>query len=68
MLFRSVSTENAAVLEEGSANQSRPIEASNGGFVISTPGGATENIGKISNLPIIIRRLSKVLVMLSIKK
>jgi len=36
----------AAVLEEGSANQSRPIEASNGGFVISTPGGATENIGK----------------------
>jgi hypothetical protein len=36
----------SAVLEEGSANQSRPIEASNGGFVISTPGGATENIGK----------------------
>lgn len=35
-----------AVLEEGSANQSRPIEASNGGFIISTPGGATEDIGK----------------------
>ena len=33
------------VLEEGSANQSRPIKASNGGFIISTPGGATENIG-----------------------
>ena len=36
----------SAVLEEGSANQSRPIEASNGGFIISTPGGATEDIGK----------------------
>ena len=34
------------VLEEGSANQSRPIEQSNGGFIVSTPGGATENIGK----------------------
>tara|TARA_B100001250_G_scaffold372840_1_gene358596 strand:+ start:50 stop:1324 length:1275 start_codon:yes stop_codon:yes gene_type:complete len=36
----------SAVLEEGSANQSRPIKASNGGFIISTPGGATEDIGK----------------------
>ncbi len=35
----------SAVLEEGSANQSRPIEPSAGGFIISTPGGATENIG-----------------------
>ena len=35
----------SAVLEEGSANQSRPIKASNGGFIISTPGGRTENIG-----------------------
>ena len=35
----------SSVLEEGSANQSRPIKASNGGFIISTPGGATENIG-----------------------
>ena len=34
------------VLEEGSANQSRPIESSNGGFIVSTPAGATENIGK----------------------
>ena len=40
------STDLTGVLEEGSANQSRPIEASNGGFIISTPGGATENIGK----------------------
>ena len=36
----------SSVLEEGSANQSRPIKASNGGFIISTPGGATEDIGK----------------------
>jgi len=36
----------SGVLEEGSANQSRPIEQSNGGFIVSTPGGATENIGK----------------------
>ena len=35
----------SAVLEEGSANQSRPIKASNGGFIISTPGGVTEDIG-----------------------
>mgnify|MGYP001161339348 FL=1 len=40
------STELRGVLEEGSANQSRPIKASNGGFIISTPGGATEDIGK----------------------
>ena len=33
------------VLEEGSANQSRPIVESNGGFVVSTPGGKTEDIG-----------------------
>ena len=33
------------VLEEGSANQSRPIVESSGGFVVSTPGGKTEDIG-----------------------
>ena len=40
------STDLTGVLEEGSANQSRPIVSSNGGFIISTPGGATEDIGK----------------------
>ena len=35
----------AGVLEEGSANKSRPIEKSGNGFIVSTPGGATENIG-----------------------
>ena len=39
------STDLTGVLEEGSANQSRPIVKSNGGFVVSTPGGKTEDIG-----------------------
>ena len=57
----------SAVLEEGSANQSRPIKADGKGFIISTPGGATNDIGSTVTDITYLYGISKKPVYLSLK-